>query len=105
MNTNLVLIAGKSSCGKSASLLNLKDPQGVFYANCENNKKLPFKSDFVELNITDALQINEVMTKAETEADVHTVVVDSLTYMMALYESIHVLPSSNTMKALTYSAA
>lgn len=36
MNTNLVLIAGQSTTGKSMSFRNLKNPEGVVYANCEN---------------------------------------------------------------------
>ena len=99
MNNNLVLIAGKSATGKSLSLRNLKDPEGVMYLNCENNKGLPFKSRFKEFTITDPLQIYEAFTKVEEMPDVHTVVIDSLTYMMDMYETMHVLPATNTMKA------
>ena len=35
-NDHLVLIAGESGTGKSASLVNLKDPQNVMYLNCES---------------------------------------------------------------------
>ena len=52
MNNNLVLLCGKSATGKSASLQMLKNPEGVMYLNCENNKKLPFKSKFKEFTIT-----------------------------------------------------
>ena len=31
--------------------------------------------------------------------DIHTIVVDSLTYMLDMYESLYVLNSPNTMKA------
>ncbi len=34
-NTNLVLICGASAGGKSASLRNLKNPEGVLYLNTE----------------------------------------------------------------------
>ena len=47
-NNHLVLVSGKSSSGKSASLLNMDKPEGVMYLNCENGKKLPFKSKFRE---------------------------------------------------------
>lgn len=34
-NDHLVLIGGKSGGGKSASLRNLPEPEGVLYLNCE----------------------------------------------------------------------
>lgn len=98
-NDNLVLIGGKSATGKSASLMNIKNPDGVMYLNCENNKKLPFKSSFKEFNITDPLQVYEGFAKAEDMPEIHTIVIDSLTYLMDMYETVHVLTSSNTMKA------
>lgn len=99
-NDNLVLISGKSSTGKSLSLRNLKDPEGVLYLNCENNKKLPFKSKFKEFSITDPLQVYQAFTQAESMPEVHTIVVDTLTYLMDMYESLYVINSANTMKAL-----
>ena len=41
VNDNLVLLCGKSSAGKSASLRDIKNPEGVIYLNCESGKKLP----------------------------------------------------------------
>lgn len=99
MNNNLVLISGKSATGKSLSLRNIKDPKGVLYLNCENNKALPFKSEFQEFTITDPYQIYEAFDEAEGMPEVHTIVIDSLTYMMDMFETLHVLPSSNTMKS------
>lgn len=34
-NDNLILIGGESGAGKSASLMNLRNPEGVLYLNCE----------------------------------------------------------------------
>lgn len=99
MNDNLVLISGKSATGKSLSLRNLRLPEGVMYLNCENNKKLPFPAKFQQFTITDPLQIYEAFTHAETQPDVHTIIVDTLTYLMDMYESVYVLPSANTMQA------
>tara|TARA_B110000238_G_scaffold199513_1_gene246774 strand:- start:820 stop:1542 length:723 start_codon:yes stop_codon:yes gene_type:complete len=99
MNDNLVLISGKSATGKSASLMNIAAPEGVIYLNCENNKKLPFRGKFKEFGITDPVQVYQAFEEAEKMDDVHTIVVDSLTYMMDMYESYYVLNSSNTMKA------
>ena len=95
-NDHLVLLCGKSATGKSASLMNLKN---VMYLNCESGKKLPFKSKFKEFTITDPLQVFEAFEAAEKMDDVETIVVDSLTYLMDMFESIHVLNNPNTMKA------
>ena len=51
VNDNLVLLCGKSACGKSASLMGLENPEGVISLNCEAGKKLPFKSKFKQLII------------------------------------------------------
>jgi len=98
-NTNLVLISGKSTTGKSFSLRNLKEPSGVMYLNTESNKKLPFKSGFQEFTITDPMQVYEAFNAAETKPDVHTIVVDSLTFLMDMYESVYVIPSPDGRKA------
>jgi hypothetical protein len=98
-NDHLVLIGGKSAAGKSASLMKLENPEGVLYLNCEAGKKLPFRSKFIEKTVTDPLQIEEAFIWAETQPHVHTIVIDSLTYLMDMYESVYVLTSSNTMKA------
>ena len=99
INDHLVLLGGKSATGKSASLMNLRNPEGVMYLNCESGKRLPFRSKFKEFTITDPLQVHEAFIHAETLPDVHTIVVDSLTYLMDMYETVYVLSSSNTMKA------
>lgn len=99
VNDQLVLLAGKAASGKSASLMYLKNPEGVMYLNCESGKRLPFRSKFQEFTIVDPLQVEEAFAVAESKPDVHTIVVDSLTYLMDMYESQKVINSSNTMKA------
>ena len=98
-NNHLVLVSGKSSSGKSASLMNMDKPEGVMYLNCENGKKLPFKSKFKEYTVVDPNQVYEAFDKAEKMKDIHTIVIDSLTYLMDMYESTKVLSSTNTMQA------
>lgn len=99
VNDNLVLIAGKSSTGKSASLMGLENPEGVMYLNCESGKKLPFKAKFKQYVITDPLQVFEAFEAAENMPDVHTIVIDTLTYLMDMYESLYVYNATNTQKA------
>lgn len=98
-NDHLVLLCGKSATGKSASLMGLDKPEGVMYLNCEAGKRLPFKTTFKQFVITDPLQINEAFEHAESDPTIHTIVVDSLTYLLDLYESVYVLPSANGMQA------
>ena len=99
VNDNLVLIAGKSTTGKSFCLKDMKDPEGVMYLNCEAGKKLPFKSKFKQFIITDPLQVYEAFDAAENMPDVHTIVVDTLTYLMDMYESLYVYNAANGQKA------
>jgi hypothetical protein len=106
MNNNLVLICGTSAVGKTASLRYLKKQEGVAYLNCENGKRLPFKCKFLAgedgrpgIKISDPLEIFAMFTAAEEDDDVHTIIIDTATYMMDMYESIYVIGSTNTMQA------
>ena len=98
-NDHLVLLCGKSATGKSASLMGLENPEGVMYLNAESGKKLPFRAKFKQYTITDPHQVFEAFDAAEGMADIHTIVIDSLTYLLDMYESLYVLNSANTMKA------
>ena len=98
-NDHLVLLVGKSSTGKSASLMGLENQEGVMYLNCESGKKLPFKSKFKQYTITDPLQVQEAFEAAESMPEIHTIVVDTLTYLLDMYESVYVIPSTNGMQA------
>lgn len=99
VNDNLVLVVGKSAAGKSASLMGLENPEGVMYLNCEAGKKLPFRAKFKQYTITDPMQVFEALDAAEGMADIHTIVIDTMTYLMEMYESQYVLKSANTMQA------
>ena len=99
VNDHLVLVCGKSATGKSACLMGLNNPEGVMYLNCESGKRLPFPSKFQQFTITDPLQVYEALDHAETLPGVHTIVIDSATYLLDMYESMYVRTSSNTQKA------
>jgi len=99
-NDHLLMICGKSATGKSASLMGLEDQAGVWYANCEAGKKLPFRSKFRQFTITDPLQIYELFDAAEaTDSKCHTIIIDSQTYLMDMYESMYVLNAADGQKA------
>lgn len=98
-NTQLVLICGKSASGKSASLMNLRNPEKVAYMNCENNKRLPFPAKFKQANVTDPHQVLQSIQALNGSADYDRIVVDTLTFMMDMFETQYVLTSANMMKA------
>lgn len=100
LNTQLVLISGMSATGKSASLRNLRNQEKWFYANCEAGKSLPFKNKFYNLKIEDPKDIFEVFDHAIKNPDeCEGIIIDSLTFLMDMYESQYVLPSANKMQS------
>lgn len=98
INDQLVLIAGESGTGKSASLRNLREPEKVMYLNCESGKRLPFRNQFKNFTITDPWQIYEAFDHATGNPDFSVIVIDTLTFLMDMYESVYVLTSANTMQ-------
>jgi len=99
-NDQLVLICGYSSTGKSASLKGIKDQENWLYLNTEAGKRLPFKSKFRDMRITDPYQVHEAFDYAINEdQEIKGIIIDSLTFLMDMYESQYVLTSANTMKA------
>lgn len=98
-NDHLVLLCGKSATGKSASLMGLENPEGVMYLNCEAGKRLPFRAKFKQYTITDPFQVHEAFDAAEGMEGIHTIVIDSLTYLLDMFESIYIYNSPNGQKA------
>ena len=99
-NDQLVLISGLSGDGKSASLRNIRNQEKWLYLNCESGKRLPFKNNFQTFKITDPYQIQEAFDYAIANPDeVEGIIIDTLTFLMDMYESVYVLPSTNTMNA------
>lgn len=100
MARTLFMVAGKSATGKSASLMNLKKQEGVLYLNYESSKPLPFPNKFKQIKgAMIANQINAIFQKAEELPEIHTIVVDSITFLMELYESQEVVTASDTRAA------
>ena len=99
INDHLVLIAGESGTGKSASLMNIPNHEGVMYLNCEAGKKLPFRNKFRNFVITDPMEVYEAFDHAKGNPAFHTIVIDTVTFLMDMYETLYVLNSANTMQA------
>lgn len=97
VNDHLTLICGESATGKSACLRNLEN---ALYLNCESGKKLPFKpKNFIQKVITDPYQVYEGFDWAEEQDEIQYIIVDGLNFLMDMFESVHVLTASNTMRA------
>lgn len=102
MNNQLVLVAGYSGTGKSASLRNIRDQQDWLYLNTEAGKRLPFKNNFKNnggYRITNPYQVFDAFNAGISNPAIKGIITDSLNFLMSMYESQLVLPSSNTMKA------
>jgi hypothetical protein len=99
INDQLVLIGGESGTGKSMSLMNLPNHDRVMYLNCEAGKRLPFKNRFKTAVISDPYQVLQAFDFANGNPDFDTIVVDTLTFLMDMFESLYVLNSANTMQA------
>lgn len=92
------MICGESGTGKTMSLKPLANDEGVCYANCEAGKDLPFKYKLRQVVITDPMDIYALIEEAENKP-FHTIVIDTLTFLMDMYETQYVLRASNQMKA------
>lgn len=99
-NDQLVLICGTSASGKSASLRNIRNQERWLYMNTEAGKRLPFKNKFRSARVDDPYQVLEAFDYAIAHPDdVDGIIVDSLTFLMEMYESKYVLTSANGMRA------
>lgn len=96
INEQLILICGYSASGKSASLRNIPNQEKWYYCNTEAGKRLPFRNNFRELRLSDPLQIYEAFDVGREDPDCHGIIVDSLTFLMDMYESQYVLTSADT---------
>lgn len=95
-NKRLLLIMGETGTGKSASLREIKKPEGVLYLNCEAGKDLPFRSKFRKEVITDPYQVFDFIEEVEEDPDIHTVVIDSMSMLMEMFESVHIIGATDT---------
>lgn len=99
-NDQLVLVAGFSGVGKSASLRNIKNQERWVYLNCEAGKRLPFKNNFKNVRVSDPYEVHDIFDDCiENKEHVDGIIIDSITFLMDMYETQYVLYSSNTMKA------
>jgi hypothetical protein len=101
----LILIVGFSSTGKSASLRNIRNQERWMYLGTEAGKRLPFKNRFDAYRITDPSQVMDGFDHAaNNQADYDGIVVDSMTFLMDMLETMYVINAANTQAAWGYFA-
>lgn len=99
-NDFLILIQGRSSTGKSASLRTIRNQERVAYLNCESGKRLPFsKCKFHQEVITDPLAVPAYIDALYQHPDIDIIIIDSLSFLMEMFESVYVLPVADSRKA------
>lgn len=90
-NKNLVLIMGKPNTGKTSSLRNL-DQSSMVYLNADL-KEPPFRDRFMaSIEISDAPDVLSYIEEIEGNSDVQGAVLDTLTFLMQMYERQYVVP-------------
>lgn len=101
-NPHSILIGGESGMGKSMGLYGLRDRKDVLYLNCEGGKPLPFKNKFTKRVVTDPEDIIDWLEQLEemgAENPFNFVCIDTISFMMDMYETVHVVDASNGQKA------
>lgn len=99
-NTQLVLISGESTTGKSASLENIRNQDKWLYLNTEAGKQPPFRHKFNHVQVADPYQVHEGFQYCIDNPDEYDgIIVDSATFMMDMLETMYVSPAANTQKA------
>ena len=98
-NKNIVLIMGPPNTGKSTSLMNLSNQQKWVYLNTDL-KALPFADTFKKnVEVATAADVVNYIEQIEQQADIEGVVLDTITFLMQMYERQVVNTAVDTMKA------
>lgn len=98
-NKNILLIMGKPNTGKSTSLMNLPNQERMVYLNTDL-KELPFKNKFLKnVHVSDPLDVLAYIQEIESNPNVDGAVLDTLTFLMSMYETQYVLNAANIQKA------
>lgn len=99
--SNLILVCGESTKGKTTCLEGLKDQEGIVYLNTETNKELTFPNKFKKMKVTHYSQVSAAIQQIEAMPDVHTIIIDSLTFWMKMCEMqiVGAAPPNATMQA------
>lgn len=103
-NKNIVLVMGPPNTGKTASLRNLRNMSSMVYLNTDM-KDLSFRGKFLlQAEVSDANNIGAFISQIEQSAQATGAVLDTLTFLMRMYERQYVKNATNTQKAWGYYA-
>lgn len=98
-NKNIVLIMGPPNTGKSTSLMNLSNQEKWVYLNTDL-KTLPFADKFKKnIEVANAVDVVNFIEQIEQQAGIEGVVLDTITFLMQMYERQVVNTAVDTMKA------
>lgn len=98
-NKNIVLIMGKPNTGKSTSLMKLENQNKMVYLNTDL-KELPFASKFLKnVEVANAFDVLGYINEIESADAVEGAVLDTITFLMSMYERQFVTNSPNSQKA------
>lgn len=98
-NKNIVLIMGKPNTGKSTSLMKLQNQDKMVYLNTDL-KELPFRDRFLKnVEVADALDVLGYIADIEGSPGVEGAVLDTITFLMSMYERQYVVNATNGQKA------
>jgi hypothetical protein len=99
-NKNIVLIMGKPNTGKSTSLRNL--PQDTMAYMNADLKEIPFKHKFqAYVELADPNDVLYYIKEIEGESSITGSVLDTLTFLMSMFERIYVAPHAGSSKGQT----
>ncbi len=99
MNNRAVLIVGGAAMGKSTSLRNLKDRKNWVYLNTDK-KDLPVKGEFKQnVVMAQATDILTFLPKIEAAESVDGIILDTVTFLMNMYERQFVRGATNGQSA------
>lgn len=94
-NKKIIMIMGKPNMGKSASLRNLHQ-ESMIYLNADL-KDIPFQDRFMaNVEIATATDVLGFVEDIESNADVSGAVLDTITFLMQMYERQFVAPFAGT---------
>ena len=94
-NKNIVLVMGKPNTGKTTSLRNLKQ-ESMVYLNTDL-KEIPFRDRFMaNVEIANATDVLDYIQEIEGNPEVTGAVLDTLTFLMGMFERQYVIPLAGT---------
>ena len=90
---------GKPNTGKSTSLMKLPNQDRMVYLNTDL-KPLPFQDKFLRnVQVADALDVLTYIQEIENNPNVDGAILDTITFLMDMYERQYVLTAADTRSA------